>query len=152
MKSTRNLWPYGIIATFVVFGLGMTTLVTIAAKHPEDLVSDNYYEHELQYQNQIDGTTRALAAGAAIRYDTIARQAIITLPVVQLAQKLTGTVVLYRPDSPALDRTVELKPSANGTQTVSLSQFAQGPWRLKIAWQAGGQGYYLEKELIVPAS
>jgi hypothetical protein len=37
MNPPRNLWPYGIIAAFLLFAGGLATTVTIAITHPEDL-------------------------------------------------------------------------------------------------------------------
>ena len=152
MKPTRNLWPYGIITAFIFFAIGMTTVVTVAVTHPESLVNANYYENEVRFQDQIDSTARAQKAGAAIRCDTAAKQLVIALPPAQLAQKFSGTVELYRPNAPEQDRKLAFQPLADGTQTLDLSPYATGPWLLKVAWQAGGQDYYLEQKFIVPAS
>jgi len=152
MKPTRNLWPYGVLTAFLLFGIGMTTVVTIAVRHPETLVSDNYYENEVRFQQQIDSAARAQKAGAEIRCDAAARQVVIALPAAQLAQKFSGTVVLYRPNAPEQDRSFALQPLADGTQTLNLAQFATGQWLLKVSWEAGGEGYYLEQRLVVPAS
>jgi hypothetical protein len=151
MNRPRNLWPYGVIAAFLLFAGGLATTVTIAVTHPEDLVNANYYENEVVFQRQIDNTARAEAAGAALRCDPVARQMVITLPVRQLAQQFSGTVRLYRPDSPQQDREQPLAPGPDGTQTVSLAPLAPGPWRLKVAWRADGKDYYLEQKFIVPA-
>jgi hypothetical protein len=148
MNPSRNLWPYGIIAAFLLFAGGLATTVTIAITHPEDLVNENYYENEVLYQHQIDSTARAQKAGAAIRDDPAGQQLVIALPVAQLGQKFSGTLRLYRPDSPKLDREQPLAPRPDGTQTVKLSALAPGPWLLKVAWQADGLGYYLEQKFI----
>jgi hypothetical protein len=152
MKTTRTLWPYGIIATFVVFFAGMITLVAIAATHKEDLVSDNYYEHELKFQNEIDSAARAKNAGAALRYDAQGRGMVVALPVTQLGQRLAGTVEFYRPDAPNRDRVITLAPGVDGTQAVNLSQFAAGPWLVRVSWEAGGVAYYLEQKIVIPAN
>jgi len=151
MKSPLNLWPYGILAAFLLFAGGLATTVTIAVTHPEDLVNANYYENEVRFQGQMDDAARAQKAGAALSYDSAAHQMLITLPAAQLSQKPSGTVRLYRPDSPKQDRELPLEPRADGTQALNTSTLAAGPWLLQAAWQAGGQGYYLEQKFIVPA-
>jgi hypothetical protein len=147
----RNLWPYGIIGAFLLFAGGLATTVTIAVSHPEDLVNANYYENEVRFQERLDDTARAQKAGAALRYDAAARQMLIALPAAQLAQRPTGTLRLYRPDSPKQDRELPLEPHADGTQALNTATLAAGPWLLQAAWQAGGQAYYLEQKFTVPA-
>ena len=152
MKTQKNLWPYGLITAFVLFFIGMATVVTIAVTHKEDLVSANYYENELNYQGQLDSAARAQNAGADIRFDASARSVVIALPPAQAGQKVSGTIQLYRADAPEKDRTLDLSPGRDGTQTLNVAQFATGPWLLRVNWQADGQGYYLEQKFIVPAS
>ena len=151
MKSTRTFWPYGIILAFVLFAAGLTGFIIIATTHAESLVSGGYYEDELNYQTQSDGAARARSAGAAIRYDAAAQKLVIALPPAQHVQKAGSKVKFYRPSSPKLDREVALQTAADGTQTLSVSELATGPWALRVIWQADGQGYYLEQKFIVAA-
>ena len=121
----------------------------IAVTHREDLVSDNYYEQELQFQNQIDATARAQKSGAVIACDSAKSAVVITLPAAQLAQKLSGTIEFYRPSSLKLDRELPLAPRADGTQTLNVSQFAAGLWQVRVRWNAGGQDYFLEQKIAI---
>ena len=43
---------------------GMAGVVVIAATHRESMVSENYYEQELKFQDQIDSAARAQKSGA----------------------------------------------------------------------------------------
>jgi len=152
MKNPRNLWPCGLLTAFALFFIGMGTVVTIAVTHQEDLVSPNYYENELNFQRQLDSAARAHQAGADIRYDADKRSLVIALPPAQAGKKVSGTIQLYRANAPEKDRTLDLQPGRDGTQTLNVAQFATGPWLLRVNWQADGQGYYLEQKFIVPAS
>lgn len=151
MKPTRTFWPYGIILAFVLFAAGLTGFIIIASTHADTLVSGGYYEQELNYQGQIDGAARARSAGAAIHFDTVTQKLVLALPPTQHVQKAGSKVEFYRPSSPKLDRELALQPAADGTQTLSISDLAAGPWALRVTWQADGQGYYLEQKFIVAA-
>ena len=149
--ATRNLWPLGIFIAFGLFFAGMATVVGIASTHREDLVNQNYYEQELKYQEHIDGAGRAQAAGATIVGDVATGKILITLPVAQRAQKLSGTVTFYRANDPKLDRELLLEPKADGTQAFDASKLAAGPWQVRAAWTADGQSYFLEGKIVVAA-
>ena len=151
MNSTRNLWPFGIIAAFVLFFAGMATVVVIAATHREHLVNDNYYEQELKFQNQIDGGSRAKKSGASIVYDSASDSVVITLPAAQLAQKFSGTIELYRPSEPKLDREFLLEPKADGTHRLNVSKLVAGLWLVRVKWVAGGENYFLEQKINLAA-
>ncbi len=147
MNATRNYWPLGIIAAFVLFFIGMTSVIIIAATHRDHLVNANYYEQELRFQTQIDAGARAAAAGATMQFVPANDKLVITLPAAQLAQQFSGTVNFVRADEPKLDREFMLEPKADGVQTLDVSQLAAGPWRVRAAWTADGKTYFLEEKI-----
>ena len=147
MKPKANLWPLGIVLTFVIFIAGLATAVAIAATHRDHLVSENYYEQELRYQSQIDGAALAEKSGAKIVFDAVAGRVVVTLPVAQLAQDISGKIELYRPSAPELDRELQLAPDSQGTQMLDVSKFAAGSWLVRARWTAGGQSYFLEQKI-----
>ena len=149
MKTTLNLWPYGIITAFVFLFCGIITVIIIAFTHRETLVSENYYDQEMTFQNQIDDSARAQKSGAAISSNAAGGSLVISVPVAQLAQKLAGTIQLYRPSDPNLDQTIQLAPRADGTQSLDASKLAAGLWRVRVKWNAGGQDYFLEQKITV---
>ncbi|MDR3456689.1 MAG: FixH family protein [Verrucomicrobiae bacterium] len=147
MKTTRNLWPLGIIGAFICLIVGLTTVVAIAVTHRETLVNNNYYEQELKFQDQIDSIARTQKSGAAIHFDAASARLTITLPAAHLAQKFSGTIELYRPSESKLDREFPLEPKADGTQTLNLSQLTTGLWVARARWEAGGEKYFLEEKI-----
>jgi nitrogen fixation protein FixH len=151
MKSQFNLWPLGIVVVFVLFAAGLATAVVIAATHRDSLVSENYYEQELRFQNQIDSQTRAQASDARIVYDAPMGEIIVQLPGAQVVAKPVGKIELYRPANPGLDCAFNLAPGDDGAQSLDISQLPTGAWTVRVRWTAGGQDYFLQKKITVPA-
>lgn len=149
METTRNLWPLGIFTAFGLFFAGMASVVVIAATHRDHLVSDNYYEQELKFQNQIDSAARTGKSGATIAFDAAKSSLFIALPAAQLAQKFSGTIELYRPSAAKLDCNFLLEPRPDGTQMLDVSQLAGGLWLVRVKWNAGGQDYFLEQKITI---
>lgn len=149
MKSNINPWPYGIIGFFILLFCGIATAVTIACTHRESLVSENYYEQELNFQGRIDAAARTGTSGATLDFNQAQGRLTVTLPSAQRSLSVSGHIDLYRPSAPELDRTVSLQPGPNGTQTLDVSQLAAGNWSVRVAWQAGGQDYYLAQKIVV---
>ena len=149
MKSNRNLWPWAIVAFFILFFAGMAVMIVIAATHRDHLVSESYYEQELKYQNQIDSVARTRSSGASVALDVAGTSLIVTLPPAQATQKISGSIELYRPSAPNLDRQFPLVPQADGKQKLNLSQFAAGLWVVRVNWNAAGVGYFLEQKITV---
>jgi len=151
MEPGKNYWPLGIILAFVLFFAGMATVVVIATTHREDLVSREYYELELKFQDQIDALARAQKAGAYLRFDAAAGRVLLALPPAQLSRKFAGKVTFYRADAPGLDREYILAPNPEGAQQFSVSRFSSGPWQVRASWTADGQAYFLEEKFVVAA-
>jgi nitrogen fixation protein FixH len=134
---------------FTLFFIGIATVVFIATTHREYLVSDNYYEREIGYQNQMDSAARARECGASLTYDPATTRVVISIPGAQFFQNCTGKIEFYRPSSPELDREYPLDASAHGPQTIDASRLAAGLWKVKATWRAGGQDYYLDQRIVV---
>jgi nitrogen fixation protein FixH len=151
MKTRFNPWPCGIIIFFVLLFCGLATVVVIASTHRESLVNENYYEQELKFQNQIDAAARAKNSGATINYDAAAGQIQIALPAAQVRQPPAGSIELYRPSAANLDRRIKLQPDAGGLQTLDATILQPGLWIVRVAWNAGGQDYFLEDKIVAGA-
>jgi hypothetical protein len=144
-----NLWPFGIILTFIVFISGTVGLVVMACMHNTELVNANYYDQEIKYQAHIDSQARAEQAGATVSYDKTARHIVITLPA---KQSVTGQIQLYRPSASGLDKEFKLEPASNGIQTLDAAGLQPGLWKIRVSWNSDGHDYFLDQKIIVAAS
>jgi hypothetical protein len=148
MKKSFNFWPYGIGLAFFLFFCYIALNITIALTHGETLVSDSYYEQEIDFQKQIEASARAHQAGASMVCDTANRKLVIAIPQAQSGH-LSGSVELYRPSDPSLDQKLDLSPAANGSQIVDLSRLTEGLWLVRTRWTAEGQSYFLQERIVL---
>ena len=151
MKTSRNLWPVGIIVTFVLFFAGTVGLVVMAFSQKVDLVSADYYEQELKFQGRIDRVeqTQKAATQATVAYDAANHCITVSLPPDQARLEVWGSIELYRPSAAGMDRAVRFKPDANGTQRLDASAMAPGLWRVRVTWTAEKENYYLDQKVVV---
>ena len=151
MKTNRNFWPLGIIAVFLCFAAGMTTMVVLACRSNTDLVSHDYYEQEIRFQGRIDSLNRTKGLHASARYDVAGKSLLITLPAEHADKAVSGQIQLYRPAAAGLDQQFKLEPDAKGRQTLDLAALQNGLWKVRIAWTVSGQDYFLEQKIVVGA-
>ena len=151
MKTSRNLWPVGIVVTFALFFAGTVGLVVMACSQKVDLVSTDYYEQELKFQGRIDRVerTRHAAGHAAIAYDAASRSITVSLPPEQSRLTVLGSIELYRPSASGMDLAVRFAPDATGTQRLDASGLAPGLWRVRVSWTAEKENYYFEQKVVV---
>ena len=153
MKTSRNLWPIGIIVTFALFFAGTVGLVVMAFSQKVDLVSADYYEQELKFQGQIDRVerTRHAATQATVAYDAATRCITVVLPAEQAGHEVSGRIELYRPAASGLDRAVKLAPDTQGVQRVDAAGMSPGLWKVRVSWTVEHQDYFLDQKMVVVA-
>lgn len=139
-------WGIRIAAIYIGFVLMIAALIVRTAMENTDLESADYYERELRYQEQIDGTTAVLNSGVQPTIAISEGAVSVTLPG-QLSVAPTGTVVFYRPDNAKLDRKFELNTASN---SYPLDQFQVGIYRVRIDWTDNGQKYFYETPIYTP--
>lgn len=155
MNSTKpafNPWPYGIVATFVVFIASTAALIAFICQHSMDLVSPDYYEQEIRYQGRLDelNRTSAVRAQTRVEFDAATRRIRVALPPAHSGGRPSGRLELYRPSAAGLDRQLELDPDTTGQQTFEANDLAAGAWKARLSWSVNGQKYFVEELLMVP--
>lgn len=129
---------YGCFALFILFLVWKTTTVT------DDLVTPNYYAHELRYQEQIDKAKRTSALKVQPTWRVGSQQVEIVFPEDMIESNLTAQVLFYSPSKAKNDVTVQCVPDSSGLCSIDASQLKQGVYQMKIDWSAGGVSYYNE--------
>ncbi len=137
-------WGKGILITIIAFVAFIMTLVVISVKQDDiHLVTENYYEKEIKYQDQIE---REKAAGKLGRdvlvFDPTGKSMVLDLPIGS-----KGNLQLFRPSDASLDQEVELDITAEGKTTVALDQLKPGYWRVQLTWTENGVEFYQEKKI-----
>jgi len=148
MKKKAN-WGTGIFISYVLF-MGITILTAVYFMNQDvNLVTDDYYQQEIKYQDQIDKIerTNSLPENPVINFDGTGIN--LLFPASLLNKNVTGKIHFYRPSNPKLDFNIPLDLNNDGTQIISTKKLETGFWRLKMYWTMNGNEYYNEKEIII---
>ncbi|MDT8322603.1 MAG: FixH family protein [Bacteroidota bacterium] len=148
-KKTRQPWAIGITAVIVVFLVATITVTIMVSRQEYSLVTDNYYEKDLAYQQEIDTRmrTRDLAQKPVLVLDRAAKSCSITFPAREHYGELRGTVTFFRISSARGDYHVPLQLNSAGEQHISVSGLAAGQWILKLRWQEKDREYFMEERI-----
>ena len=143
---TRNPWPIAISLFIAALIAAVVAFAVFALRNPVELVSADYYDQEIRYQQHIDGTRRALRLEGGPVITVTGRSLVVAIPNYQSA---TGTVTFYRPSDVKLDRQFALALDAEGKQQVDLADLAPGPWRFRVNWVVSNETFLVEKLTIL---
>ena len=144
MKFQWN-WGKGIAVVYILFVVGTLSFVTFAFTQKVELVSNDYYAQEIDYQNRIEQTERAnaLEEHIDISYDTNNNSVIIIFPSMALPED--GSVHFYHPSTSSFDRIIPIKKSMNNRFDFNTSGYQKGRWKVVVTWVSEGVKYYHEK-------
>lgn len=144
MKMNFGKW---IVVAFVLFATFIATLVTVCVRQDIPLVTKEYYQQELQYQEQIERAENALNLTDAPRISVADRKLKIDYSMFGAVEK--GELSLFRPSDPGLDEKFEIKASGGGTQVFSIRDPQPGLYRARLTWSQEGKEYYMEKVIVL---
>jgi nitrogen fixation protein FixH len=137
-------WGHKLTLGFVVFA-GMIIYMVVQSMHTRyDLVSNEYYKDELQYQQVIDDASRAnqLSSRATITQQN--EVLTLQLPAEMQQKTVTGSLWFYCADDSKKDKKMTLQLNDNAVQTIDSRQFIPGNYSAKIRWESNGTSYYSE--------
>lgn len=139
-------WGYKILFGYLAFVAGMVCLVIMASSEKFELVTKDYYEQELAYQNIIDQAGNTAGLSAPITVEQTATQLRISFPEELGDQKKAGLIYLYCPADSKRDFRKSFESNEN-TYLQELPVAMKGMYELKLSWQVNNIKYYFEKKL-----
>jgi hypothetical protein len=137
-------WGKGILLTIIAFVGFILTLVIISVRQDDiHLVTENYYEKEIKYQDQIDRETSAAGLNREVLvFDSQSKTMVLDLPV-----GAKGNLQLFRPSDARLDQELSLDILEEGKTTVPLVKLKSGYWKVQLTWTENGVDFYQEKKI-----
>ncbi|WP_162052535.1 FixH family protein [Pontibacter pamirensis] len=147
-NKSFTLWPYAIIAAIVLFMGYIIFFVVQAMNQDVDLVSKDYYEQEIAFQDHIEMVGRTKAVGdVVINYKPESQAILLQLPKSFAGQQITGRVNLFRPSDDKLDQEVPLQLGRDLSQLVETDNLEKGLWKVRVNFSAGEETYYTEETI-----
>jgi nitrogen fixation protein FixH len=145
----KTSWGIKIIIAFAIFAAGIITMAVISFSNDSELVSENYYEQEIKYQDRINIMKNSGRVDQNIflicRNDSI----YIELSGELKKNKLTGEIYFYRASDLKKDFKIEFNPDDKGLQAVSAKGLEKGSWKVRMDLSDIENKYYIEKNIFI---
>lgn len=142
-------WGTGLaigMGLFVIFILQFVIRISTQDKYDNELVTENYYEKEMVFQKQIDGTINAKKLKHDISGKRTDEGYVLTFPEEFNPQKIEGDIALYRPSNKKLDFEEKLTLKGN-TYLIPKERLVSGHWDIIISWEYEGESYYFKERI-----
>ena len=141
-------WGFGIVLAFIGFIAFILYFVIIAStdqRADHNLVTDEYYQEELKYQEEINALENSRNLNVHFKFEQTTEGLHITIPETVRQQNSEGTVSLYRPSNKQLDFDLAISLS-NSHLLIPDNRLLGGRWDIKIRWK------HLDKDYLVKES
>ncbi|SFU16697.1 hypothetical protein SAMN04489724_4593 [Algoriphagus locisalis] len=137
-------WGKGIVLTIIGFVVLIMTMVVISVKMDGiELVTENYYEEEIKYQDRIDESKSADELGRqVISFDKQSKIIELDLP-----NGSKGSLQLFRPSDSTLDQEIKVDVTHTGITQIPLKELKSGYWKIKLNWTENGVEHYQEEKI-----
>ena len=138
-------FPHYVMITFGLFMAFILFLVFKTSTVNNELVTEDYYKQELDYQNKIDKMGHVQGSGATLSQSNEA--VLLKFPDSLVSVGIKGSVEFYRPSDASKDIKLPLALGSNGEQVFPKGLFTKGLYMVKVDWNQKGIEYYQEQEL-----
>jgi hypothetical protein len=131
-------WGKSIVLAFVGFALFIGVLVTVCVRQQVSLVSEDYYNEELNYQQQIDELTNAARLEDKPVISVSRKQ-------IQVAGLHRGELKLLRPSDSQFDALFMI----DSIKTFDLSTYPSGRYNASLRWHEDGKTFLMKESIIL---
>jgi len=135
-------WGWRITIVYSLFALTMIGAVIYSTTLDVNLVEEDYYEKEVNYQQVINKKENALRDSATFNVAVVGDSVVIHFPTA-VAQ---GKIYFIRAADVNNDKKFDLKV-LNGKQAFSKDLFKAGSYNLQIDWKGNSADYYWEEKI-----
>jgi hypothetical protein len=142
-------WGTGIAITYVVFVIATVSVVLFTTTIDVNLVTDDYYEKELTFQDEIDKVSRTNKLAEQPVINLTGKNVYLKFPNSISSTLVEGKIKFYRPSDNNLDFSLPIALNEHGEQIVNSIRLIEGLWRVYVDWNIDDKQFLVEKILMV---
>ena len=137
-----------IVILYLSFVALILTLVFNCYSMDVDLVSDDYYAQEINFQQKINATNNEKDLKSSITHNIQDKSITLTIDSALLSKDFNGTVNFFRPSDSKKD--VRLKMNfVNNEQVIDTKQLIRGAYKLQLTWTSNQKNYFKEDVIFI---
>ena len=137
-------WGNRIVLVFICFAAFIGYMVVRAFQEDFDLVAEDYYAQEINYQHKLNKLSNAAEDDIYVRVMQGDDKVSFTFP-----DEAKGNIHFYHPSRKLFDRMYTIDLSEDHVQSVSKSELIPGSYRVYISWNSNGQEYYQQTSIYI---
>ncbi len=137
-------WGYKITIFFTGFVIFILFMVYKTTTVKSELVAENYYEQEIEYQDKIDKIKNAKSLDVSIQTEVTNEGVLVTFP----QKEVSGELYFFRASDQRLDYKIPIQTDSSGVQLVQREHLMPGFYTIKADWMSD-LAYYSETPIFI---
>ncbi|MBS1740194.1 MAG: FixH family protein [Bacteroidetes bacterium] len=146
MSTMKINWGARIAILYLGFVALVVTLVFMSMKHDTQLVTKDYYQDEIKYQEVIDAGKNQAALSSPVGFSVNNENVTILLPVEFSDKIVKGDVQFYSAVNAAWDEHFPIDGQST-TFIIPRSKLHPTRYKVKLRWESEAKTYYQETDL-----
>lgn len=142
-------WGHGIALFYGIFAVSMVMIVIRSTHYDHTLVTDKYYEQDLQYQEHYEKLANSQQDGRALKVWKDQDTHSISIQFPEGLEDIAGKVTFYRPVNSSEDFSVPFELDEDKVLVYDTEKLHPGLWTIKVDWQSGSTPYYQEVNISI---
>jgi len=138
-------WGHYIAIALGCFMTFILTLMFTAGDSGHAMVTEDYYEKELTFQNEIDAEKSALALTEKPELRSQANGMVLEFPTSIVDPK--GTIYLMRNNDETKDILMPIKLNHKNQMLISSVDLIDGEYELFLKWKSENKEYMIKKSI-----
>lgn len=137
-------WGNRIVLAFVCFAGFIGYMVTRAFQEDFDLVTEDYYAREINYDQKLLKLSNTKSTGRSVVITQETDHIRVEFP----DKYADGTIEFYHPSRQLFDKTFEIN-LREGVQRIAKVDLVRGNYRVNISWKADGGDFLQESKIFI---
>lgn len=142
-------WNLKIITLYLGFLVFLLSMVILSINQKIDLVSEDYYEQELHFQNKINKMYHSNQLQEPLTWNVMQGKLILKFPQQFKNQNIVGAINFYRPSDVQMDTSFTFHTDSILTQNIITQNLKKGIYNIQINWNTNNVDFYNEGTIVV---
>jgi hypothetical protein len=141
-------WGWRITIVYILFVIGIMTLVLKAKSERVELVAPDYYAQEVAYGARMTAKENLKSLSTPIVLSQTGAGLDIAFPA-EMRSGAEGMVKLYRPSNSDLDKSFPMLLDTAAHQVLPIEHYSKGLYMVQITWKMGDKDFYFEEPIVM---
>lgn len=142
-------WGWKIALLYTGFVCFMLFLGYEASKDKVELVSENYYDEELRYQDHIDKVALTDSLHVKPEWQVQGNKIAMLFPEAKGDGNISGNIHFYCPSDEKRDFDYPFTTSPEKQLSITSDKLHHGTYKMQIDWKQGKSDFYTEGVITV---